>query len=318
MILRSVLILLSIILLTKDVSTLCGPGCLSCKKIGFEDPKCVLCDSQNNYYMSDGECILSPLKNCSLLRFDGQCIYCEAGYFKELITETCEPVPASNAIEGCEFYEDLNTCVACKPGSYFDREEHKCKEVEPLIENCDYYESKTECLKCKKDYWVSYDKTGCFKGEASNCKVHSVLRCGKCVNDFFISNNNGLVNPGQSFAQIMWAGYMSFDKNPLIKFDQNACIRQVDENCTEFDTNFTCFKCNNGYFLFEFDRRCYPKPKTSVKNCLYYESDISCKKCEEGFHRELATKCTQNKVIEFCQVYNQESGETSCLECNEG
>lgn len=310
--------LLNLLLLTitfhRTAQTTCTSGCLSCEKIGFEDPKCTMCDSTKNYIMVNGKCVHSEVHGCTLLTFFGQCLSCEKYHYLDRISGDCKQVPQSNVISNCEYYQNLNICAVCEAEHYLDSD-LGCLPVLNAIEHCEYYLNETKCMRCKENFWISYEQELCLPIDGDNCLIANPLRCGYCENNYVQSQNYAVTNLSQSHAQILMASYLSFASTPQLPIQQASCVRQSDENCEEFIDATTCSKCKSGYFLYDQDKRCYKKPVVSIPNCKYYLTLTTCRECESGFFKESPSTCTKNEVLPFCIEYENDKNTTFCKLC---
>lgn len=316
---RLVWLILLISMLTGGFSaSTCSSGCLSCEQIGFDEPKCTMCDPISGYYMERGRCIKSTKHACSLLTFDSQCNACAENHYYDFSVQDCKLVPDSNIIEFCQYYKGLNSCLACIPGYYYSASDGKCLRADPPIENCEYYFSSERCMRCSPDYWASYDRSACYAIDSENCLIASSLRCGFCADNYFMSQNYALTNRAQSISQIMLSKFLSFEKIPYMPLEQSSCIRKLDENCEEFLDAITCTRCKTGYFLYEVDKRCYEKPSVSIPNCQFYSDLTTCSECLDGFYRETTSKCVKNEVLPNCVTYANDRTTTFCKLCDEG
>ena len=96
-------------LLLPNQSTSCSIGCLKCSS----RQTCLICDIENFYFLSKG-----------------QCIHARPSF--------------------CLFALKMNQCVFCKPNFYLDR--GKCLRTTTLRQNCVQNNLK-ECLMCEPGYY---------------------------------------------------------------------------------------------------------------------------------------------------------------------
>jgi hypothetical protein len=273
-----------------------------------------MCDSVNNFVMINGQCVFNEVHDCSLLTFYGKCLSCVQEHYLDMVRGDCKKVPQSNVIANCLFYKNLNSCLVCEVGHYLTSEK-KCMAVQTPIENCDYYHDESKCMRCKENFWVSYEQETCLPIDGENCMIANPLRCGYCQSNYFQNHNYAVTNLSQSHAQLLMASYLSFENIPHLPIQQSSCVRQIDENCEEFLDATNCKKCNNGYFLYDEDNRCYEKPSTAIPNCLFYATLNTCLECEDGYHLATSSQCLQNEVLPNCIDYANDKSTTFCKLC---
>ena len=196
----------------------------------------------------------------------------EECYFEEEIPKT------SSSIENCidsYTYSGQEFCYKCKTGYALSYNMDQCK----IFENCKYLESDDKkCESCEDGYALSYDQTQCIKFENCEKLEQGDKKCEECYYNFYPDKNG-------------------------------KCERTL---CTDYDENYVCTSCYDGYYLDETTKQCN---KITIPYCLELDetNTAKCKRCVEIISPDEEGKCNlPKKLIPGCIEYNNQGECTDC------
>jgi hypothetical protein len=216
---------------------------------------------------------------------EGQCkIDCPEGYYKNLVTQTCEKCEVSD----CKTCSDSKTvCTNCKEGFYFIPSENRCAKDCPV----GFYTNTItmKCEPCSSNCHICSSEAQCQK-----CDTLNFLYEGRCVPDC----------------------PTNFYKNS----ESRSCNKCEDENCLKCLTKDKCVSCKPPLILSgnicvsSCSNKTYTNTLTNeCKDCPQY-----CEKCESS---EKCITCEKNKVLQSngkCEDIcpdNKVYVNNTCIEC---
>lgn len=140
---------LCLLLLPLAVTNACSTGCLRCTDTSATNTAkiCVLCDTINDYYLENNDCVKNDDTHCLSLSSNGDCTVCDTKYYVDNVTKNCVAVETANQITSCLYYASATTCSTCASKYYLS--DGECVNTDlTLISNCLYYGSATTCNIC--------------------------------------------------------------------------------------------------------------------------------------------------------------------------
>jgi hypothetical protein len=164
---------------SKNVNGICKPiktKIENCTRYDAND-KCIYC--KYGYYLSNGACLKSYLKNCYThhIQDSTKCGVCNGYVLKRDGTcDETQPCKTENCLS-CVIENDQEMCLWCRKNFILAHSKgYHCVEAKGLLRNCFSQNSYGQCTTCKYGYY--FDPT---KGSSlSNC-VKSSMYNGKTV-----------------------------------------------------------------------------------------------------------------------------------------
>ena len=268
-------------------------GCFKCKhgmtgKVVSKVKNCALfanaedcskCD-QGYYLHSKAECrAVQPINHCILYdptRTSSICTKCENDYYVEdnicwKRTDSYRKLYSTKALNA-----DTYTCI-----TGYTKIANICQRLPEMCKIAILNSGVIECTVC--DETTAYlDSTECKLGTIPNCKEFSPTAhtCAKCKYNHYIDGNKCILNINPNGMS-----------NPVL--------------CESFSqtTPFQCKTCSKGAQLFEIINKCVEKVN-SIPNCKEWEDEYRCKDCNEGFYlNNLSKRCLAIPDNDKCLVY---------------
>ena len=286
----------------KDNSCKLKEGFLLHCDISLDGIKCDSCN-EYSYFSEDGICVLTNF--CSETNNE-KCIKCINNYFLAK-NEIC-----ASTINCKEADKDTGICSICEDNYYLDLNDYKCKSNKEVnnFKFCTTVNNNrcTECIgtyKLTQDFKCTPSKY-CLEGENGKCIL--------CEENFHL----GLDNICSNITHCIYSSYIS---NECLECEKNYYYNKLEQNCVEYDDNFTnckssegsiCSECKDNYYLDLTDRICIDNTKKGpFYKCAFGYSDF-CDKCIEGYY--LGSGDKKCSLIEKC---NKSIDENTCIECEE-
>lgn len=182
---------------------------------------------------------------------DDRCMNCREGYYLSQDRKTCIAFPTG--IEGCKTYSSMTSCKVCETGYYVYLGECIAIPTSSQVTNCLVHLSAGICDVCREGY---VQKTGvCVAVVATNCDSYeSPFACKTCKSGFKLLRDAEMVN----------------------------CVAQTDPQCAINSevTPYPCLQCMPGYFI---SNGVCTVVSTPITNCSVYDSETLCARCEIGY-----------------------------------
>ena len=307
-----------LLVLIQTAKSKCAEGCLVCR----QGESCVLCDFVNAYYLKEGICERESDGVCKLYATNTDrpvCLICFDGYF-DRANGVCVKVEGEG-LPNCISYHSEEVCSQCE--ERFLIVNGMCEMLPQPIPDCLVHNSNDTsiCEQCVDDYVVAINKKSCVENPGTRYCMHfSFLECHRCVegtvkheNHYFDvfkeMTDNRKIDELNSLIYDYILG--SIDQVP-----HEICISADIDNCLIYENLNTCLECRKGYYV-STNGKCNGYPLEPLGNCLVYKSFNHCQTCAEGFHVANDGGCAENEKIEWCQGYDGEAEETTCLVCHE-
>ena len=289
----------------------CPDHCSTCINENGNDV-CTLCDVKNNYYLTNaGTCTLqSKPSNCLISGRMNNCLVCDGQRWLDLNIGGCV---SANSISGCAEYENVSTCRECATGFYLNNFS-TCTSASGIT-NCDVYASATTCLYCNSNRVPSIDGTTCEAVlQKDDCSKYSYLECERCKDEknvnayilrtFETPNTNLLLDSVRNL------------NDPREELDvDTVCFKHDILHCRTYANYNTCAECEPFFYLS--NNECLPNPGQAVLFCVLFNSETSCFRCKNGYYISNfdTSVCHQSTFVQNCAIYDWDSD--SCVRCNE-
>ncbi|KAL4474827.1 hypothetical protein ABPG74_001523 [Tetrahymena malaccensis] len=305
--------------------------CTSCQQNYFlnQDGSCQTCNTNQGYYISNGQCLKCD-SNClscqvssttciscnspQILNLSSQCVTCDItnGYFvsPQNICTPCDAScltcsgPSNSNCNSCKknFILSNNKCIICDTtnGNYLNN--GQCLKCDPTCKTCNGI-NKNNCITCQLNTYLRTDNTcqtcdvqnGYYLTGSNICKQCD-SSCKKCNGD----------NPNNC---------LSCYPNMYLKND-GTCSSCTDSKYYKDQNLMKCLPC---------DSSCQTCSNSNSNSCLtcpsgkYLYPDNSCSDCQvsNGYFIDTNT----NPSIPRCQkcfstcLSCQDAGESSCKTC---
>ena len=307
---------LTILLMIRLSSPLCGNGCLKCSK----NDDCLVCDADRDFVLKSHTCEKIATSQCYLRSPTSQCLICKENYYLDQNTGQCVVLEESTAISNCKLYNSLKACSLCQSGFFL--KENVCVAVTHPINHCKDYKTKRTCLACETGYTLSLDHRNCVPAPLSqNCSSFTYFECDECEEDYIKDENTLLYKyrtldtPDKVHELLLWMKDVSLNKHPLHR--QEVCSKKKIPYCLVYKTAAECEECRAGYFKTR-DGGCNEFPRSKIENCEIYSSFEECEKCVQGFYLENKSHCQLVEPIEKCLIYDPRATVSFCLRCDSG
>ena len=260
-------------------------GCKGIEKCIERNNYCLECDldntlcnkCENNLYPDEnGGC--SYITNCEI-SYNGHCLKCKDDFI--LIGNNfkfCKYLFSEDLLNCQKINTESGLCEKCKEGFYLTFGDKKCIKTE----NCEE-SSYGLCTKCGLSYYLDKSKEECILKFQSKNMIHCQetldgINCDKC------------------------------DENSYFN-EEGKCMSV--KYCSKEGNYSKCIKCNEGYFLDEYNNSCTKEPK-----CKYGDKDLGlCLQCINNYYIDFKDgKCKPsiNDYI-YCVKADQE-----CYQCIQG
>lgn len=272
----------------------CDPSCPTC--FGYGPNSCLSCSAQK--ILSDDNSCKCPTGSVST--GPQTCITCNAGYYADDTSGTCQKCDAScatcsgagpNACSSCSSQKVLSsssscdcpagsystgptTCIKCDSSSFFNQQSLKCQSCDSSCATCSGAGSKA-CLSCRSPK-VLADDSSC-KCPAGSVSLGNLI-CLPCSPGFYANDALGLcLKCDLSCATCSGAG-------------PNSCSSCAGQK-TLSDSN-SC-ECSAGYY------------STGFLTCA--KCDSSCKTCS-GYGKKACTSCASPLILSQNGMCKSQSG----------
>lgn len=189
------------------------------------------------------------------------CDKCENGYYPSTDRKNC--IKIETKIDNCVEY-DYKTeliCAECNSGYALSSDSKGCikVEMEKLIEHCISYSQTKEgdfiCNECIDEYFPSNDNKSCI--QIKNClksdyyyespNSEKIIYCYTCKSGFAISLGDG------SWKQFDNCEYLEEGNTKCddcyFPYSPNSNGKCELTFCTEYNDDYQCTKCFNGYYI---------------------------------------------------------------------
>lgn len=317
--------LLTILIVSSQITADCGHGCLSCRS-----NECHVCNIVRGYYFDPQTktCIYSPVSNCKRLSA-GICLECVPGhYLASSTSDTTEQcVPVHTEIKNCQYYKNNKACGKCKTGYYPAEDGTSCIKYKIIIDHCKtHYETvlgEVKCELCANSYVLTAKQTECRKYERdNNCLVASNFYCNKCKLGFGFKSplkNNMPGGPGN----FHWADNLQLiEDEPFKQSSVSQCINLIKGcaaysvlNVNDEKTAVICKTCQPKHFLVPLDEYSNTCVSTnSVPNCDIYKDKETCLFCETRFFLKDNRCLEAKKNLPYCKYYKNEKECEICMD----
>lgn len=295
-----------LLLLVGLVTGQCGKGCLRCTS-----NRCVMCDSINNYYLSENGCVLSTITNCYFLSQTGDCLECSAGYLRDETSKACVEPPTK--IEHCDFYESESICSRCSLGYFFNRVSSSCVSAS-TIPHCLYLDSSSTCQLCEPKYLLSSDRKTCEMNSGLNCSVFSPVKCVACAINFVFNPNLPYKLLAEGNEAIISAVSWGVSYKAVLSRVLPSCEFSEIRNCAVYKSATACGRCASGYMLDQSSGSCLIFPSPQIPHCGSYSSQSECRSCVNGYYLS-SNMCRPVTPIANCRVYDGSASQSTCVAC---
>lgn len=292
----------------------------NCLKASASGDSCLICDSINGYYMSQGNCTRKTSDNCLVLAQTGDCYECSDNY--KLVSGQCV-IKTVEEMYSCAIYQAHNSCTSYSAGFFIN--DILFESVMVKIDKCKENESLSTCKLCENGYSLSGDKRKCLAPEqvnaVENCNAYHEYTCNKCDTGYYLSPNNFFTYPLNNLSVdnvnrlLKEAADANFNKNT--NNSPVFCSPSSKKNCLEYSEVDACLKCEKGYILGE-NGSCFEFPDPAIKNCKNYNKNLECVECNNQYYIESPLSCKKVVPVDNCLLYDGESRYSKCQECVAG
>lgn len=242
-----------------------------------------------NYYLSNGQCLLSAATNCQNVTGLTNCGLCNQGYY--LLNQVCVSHTLTNLLS-CNTTSTLvlNQCTKCDSTKVLAFTDGLCVSVVNALSNCISYLNPTTCSICNPA--VSYNLNGvCYSVYLPNCLIYNanlVSSCSQCRLDL----TNNII-------------YIAFPVNA----QNNNCLMgnpNIANNCNSITNAGNvegCTSCMTNYYplIMQSLNNAYCVPRSyyllsgqamNIINCVLYDHITKvCMNCVSGMVVDTSGLC---------------------------
>ena len=304
---------------------------------------CLKCVS-NKYALKSNRCELGSIENCVAYfhkenNSTVKCATCDAGYYLNTSTNTCEVGFVHNCLE----LEDNQPkkCRTCQPNFTkiaIGDDVVYCYPNEPSLGCAEYnitddaLGGAVSCNGCVDEKSMllitvsaSASQTICMQfGIIQNCRRYdlgstlttSSFNCVECEPDYYLSSNVCIertntplkceeFNPIDDKCKLCGSdSYINPNGTECIDYPRGII------GCRTYSDAETCDSCRKGRYLS--DNACL-NVEDPIENCMYYSSSTTCSECEAN-HFLVNNTCTQASATD-CLTY---TSALACATCRQG
>ncbi|KAL4506331.1 hypothetical protein ABPG73_017065 [Tetrahymena malaccensis] len=290
---------------------ICPNECTSC----FDTSSQTICNGCiDGYYLREGVCksCQFPCKTCLNLT---DCLSCSENYNLNEQNQTCDPI-CHNTCKTCSFPSKSNACLECNDGYFLSKK--RCIPCSSSCATCDT--TGKNCLTCAEGYIYSHVYNSCqfiCNPSCKTCLPESPNSCLTCKSGYYQMENMCIkCEPPCSTCEIQSTNCLSCIKNYVYDEVTRTCSPQCYPTCsfcTSPNSNFSCTKCKDGYYLSAFNQ-CLP----CSPPCLTCSINANkCLSCIDTYKFDSLFKICMIICDSTCATCTQPLKSTSCSSCDD-